>query len=82
MAPVSLKGQPERLGLLLAVQDKCKGCNEARASIKAPMRKLKPEKRAVLVGGDDDDLTGRAPAHHGRRDGDDQTLGTSSSSAC
>ena len=79
MAPVNRKGQPGQLGLLLAVQDKCKDCNEARAS-KVATHELKPAKRAAFVGGDDDNLTGRATAHHGRRDGDDQTLADTSSS--
>ncbi len=61
-------------GLLLAVQDKCKDCNEARA-FKVPTHGLKPGKRATFVIGDDD-LTGRATIHRGRRDGDDQMLDT------
>jgi hypothetical protein len=44
VAPVNRKGQPGRLGLLLAVQDKCKDCNEARAS-KVATHELKPAKR-------------------------------------
>jgi hypothetical protein len=44
VAPVNRKEQPGRLGLLLAVRDKCKDCNEARAS-KVATHELKPAKR-------------------------------------